>query len=133
MHARFISTNFVRCENKLKRAFKEIDNERSQYFIERLRETLARWIRNQQAAIHMGEVWDRQTTSTRSILSSLFSTHRKSLDEESLLTLVAETEGILNASPLTMETISDFTSDFHLAPSNFPAMKSKVVMSPSGN
>ena len=44
----------------------------------------------------MGVIWVRQIGSARTILSSLLSTHGKSIDEESLLTLVAETEGILN-------------------------------------
>ena len=94
---------------------------------------LVRWIRNPPAASHMGGIWERQISSARAILSSLLSTHGKSLDEESLLTLVAETEGILNSRPLTVETISDPTSDLPLALSNILAMKSKVVMPPPGD
>ena len=94
---------------------------------------LVRWIRNPPAASHIGGVWERQIRSARATLSSLLSTHGKSLDEESLLTLVAETEGILNSRPLTVETISDPTSDLPLAPSNILTMKSKVVMPPPGD
>ena len=78
----------------------------------------------------MGGVWERQIRFAHAILSSLLSTHRKSLDEESLLALVAETEGFLNSRPLTVETINDPTSDLPLAPSNILTMKSKVVMPP---
>ena len=78
----------------------------------------------------MGSIWERQIRFARAILSSLLSTHRKSLDEESLLALVAETEGFLNSQPLTVEAISDPTSDLPLAPSNILTMKSKVVMPP---
>ena len=81
----------------------------------------------------MGGIWERQISSARAILSSLLSTHGKSLDEESLLTLVAETEGILNSRPLTVETISDPTSDLPLALSNILTIQSKVVMSPPGD
>ena len=75
----------------------------------------------------------RQIRSAHVILSSLLSTHGKSLDKESLLTQVAETEGILNSQSLTVETISDPKSDLPLAPSNILTMKSKVAMPPSGD
>ena len=81
----------------------------------------------------MRGVWQRQIKSARSILSSLLSTHGKLLDEESLLTLVAETEGILSSGPLTVETISDPTSDLPLAPSNILTMKLKVAMPQPGD
>ena len=81
----------------------------------------------------MGGIWERQIRSARAILSSHLSTHGKSLDKESLLTLVAETEGILNLWPLTVETISDLISDLPLAQSNILTMKSKVVIPPPGN
>ena len=121
-------TNFVGCENELKKAYKEMYNERIQSFMQSLAGDLVRWIRNLPAASHMGGVWERQVRSARAILSSLLSTRGKSLDKESLLTLVAKTEGILNSRPLTLETISDPTSDLPLAPSNILTMKSKVVM-----
>ena len=86
--------------------------------------------RNPPAASHMGGIWERQIRSACAILSSLLSAHWKSLDEESLLKQVAETEGILNSQSLTMETISNTTSDLPFAPSNILAMKSKVVIPP---
>ena len=58
------------------------------------------WKRNPPYASHMSGVWERQIHSARSILSSLMQTHGRSLDEESLATLMAETEGILNSRPL---------------------------------
>ena len=126
-------TNFVGCANELKKAYKEMDNERIQSFTQILGGDLVRWIRNLPAASHMGGFWERQIRSAHAILSSLLSTHGKSLDEESLLTFVAETGGILNSQPLTVETISDPTSDLPFAPSNILTMRSKVVMSPPGN
>ena len=91
---------------------------------------LKRWIKNPPAASHMGDVWERRIRSPLAILSYLLSKHGKSLDKESLLTLEAETEGILISWPLTVKTISDPTSDLPLAPSNILTMKSKVVMPP---
>ena len=89
-------TNFVGCENELRKHTKK-HNERIQSFMQSHGGGLVRWIRNPPAASHMGGIWERQISSARAILSSLLSTHGKSLDEESLLTLVAETEGILNS------------------------------------
>ena len=123
-------TNFVRCKNELKKSYKEIYNERILSFMQSLEGDLVRWIRNPPAASHMGGVWERQIRSARAILSSLLLTHGKSLDKESLLTLVAETEGILNSLPLAVETISDPTSGLPLTPSNILTMKLKDVMPP---
>ena len=94
---------------------------------------LMSWIRNPPAASHMGGIWERQIRSAHAILSSFLLTHGNSLDKESLLTLVAETEGILNSWPLTVETISDPTSDLPLALSIILTMKLKVVMPPPGD
>ena len=75
-------------------------------------------------------IWEKQVRSACAILSLLLSTPGKSLNKESLLTLVAEPEGILNLRPLTVETISNPTGDLPLDPSNILTMKSKVVMPP---
>ena len=64
----------------------------------------------------MGGVWERQIRSDRSILLSLIQTHGRSLDQESLATLMAETEGILNSRPLATGNISDPTSSLPLSP-----------------
>ena len=55
-------------------------------------------------------------------------THGRSFDEESLLMLMVDTEGILNSRPLTVETISNPTSELPLSPANILTMKSKIVM-----
>ena len=53
-------------------------------------------------------------------------------DEESLVTLIVETEGIFNSRPLTVETISDPTRKLPLSPANILTMKSKLVIPPPG-
>lgn len=60
---------------------------------------------NPPAASHMGGVSEIQIRSPSVILSSLLLTLWKSLNEESLMTLVTETEGILNLRPPTAKTI----------------------------
>ena len=110
-----------------------MENQKIHSFMQGQRVNWINWVRNLPAASHMGDVWERQIRSTCAILLSLLKTHGKSLGEESLLTLVTETEGILNSRPLATETISGPTSDILLSPSNILTMKSKVVMPPLGN
>ena len=55
-----------------------------------------------------------------------------SLDEESLSTLFAEVEAIVNSRPMVVETINDVNSEVALSPSHILTMKSKVVMPPPG-
>ena len=80
----------------------------------------------------MGGVWERQIRSARTILEGLLKTHSHSLNDESLRTLMAEVELIINSRPLTVETISDSKSEIPLSPSNLLTMKTSVVMPPPG-
>eukprot|EP00794_Sanderia_malayensis_P004022 gene4022-4571_t len=80
----------------------------------------------------MGGVWERQIRSVRAILSSLLKNHGHSLDDESLRTLLTESEAIVNSHPLTVETLSDPHSVRPLTPNHLLTMKSKVIMPPPG-
>ena len=80
----------------------------------------------------MGGVWERQIHSARNILMSLLVTHGRSLNDESLRTLFAETEAILISRPLTVETLGDVKSEQPLSPNNILTMKTKLVMPPPG-
>ena len=75
----------------------------------------------------MGGVWEQQIQSARVILNSLLKTDGGTLTDESLQTLLAEVEAIVNSCPLTRETINDITS--RLSPTNF-TKKLKIVMPP---
>ena len=44
-------------------------------------------------------IWERQVRLARTILNSLLQSHGHSLDEESLQTLMTETEAIINSRP----------------------------------
>ena len=123
-------TNFVGYANELKKAYKETHNNRIQSFMESFGEHIVTWIRKPPAASNIGGVWDKQIISAHAIMSSLLSMHRKSFDEESLLTLVPKTERILKSRTLTVGTISDHTGNLPLAPSNILTMKSKALMPP---
>ena len=70
----------------------------------------------------MGGFQERQIFSSRRILFLLLQAHGKAFDEDSLLTLMVETEGILNSRPLTVETISNPSSELQLSPTNILTM-----------
>ena len=78
----------------------------------------------------MDGVWERQISSARTILSSLIRIHSMSPDEESLSTLFAEVEAIVNARPMVVETTSNVNRKLTISPSHILTMKSKVVMPP---
>ena len=61
---------------------------------------------------------------------SLLVTHGRSLNNESLRTLFAEAEAILNSRPLTVETLGNVKSEQPLSPNNTLTMKTEVMMPP---
>ena len=103
-----------------------------QSFMEDIGRDWIKWHKNPPFASHMGGVWETQIRSAYAILASMLKTHGKSLDNEALLTLMTEVEGILNSRPLTMEMINEPSSFQPLAPANILTMKSEVVISPPG-
>ena len=68
------------------------------------------WKRNPRYASLMGGAWECQICSARPILSSLMETPDRSLDEESLAMLTADTERIFTSRPLTTDNVSDPSS-----------------------
>ena len=74
-----------------------MDKEKLKSFMEASGGGWVTWKRNSPYASHMGGIWERQIRSARSIQSSLMQAHGRSLDEESIATLMAETEVILNS------------------------------------
>ena len=126
-------SNFSGSGNELRRALEEMDKEKLQSLMQASGGDWITWKSNPPYASHMGGVWERQIHSAGSTLSSQMQTHSRSLDEDSLAMLMAETEGILNSQPLTTGNISYPTSSFPLSPSNLLTMKSKKVLPPPGD
>ena len=125
-------TNFVGPKNKLQRAFKEMKHDKIKSFLQVNGADWILWHNNPPGVSHMGGVWERQIRSAKIILEGLLKTHSHSLNDESLRTLMAEVELIINSRPLTVETISDSKSEIPLSPSNLLTMKTSVVMPPPG-
>ena len=103
-----------------------MDHERNPYLLQNIGN------RSPPASKHMGGVWERHIWSARTILLSLLNAHGRSLNDESLRTLQAETEAILNSMPLTVNTLGNVQSEQILCPSNILTMKFKVVLPPPG-
>ena len=125
-------SNFVGTQREIAKTFQEMDHQKIQHFPENLGSDYIIWHRNLPAVSHMGGVWERQIRSAWNILMSLLVTYGRSLSDESLRTLFAETEAILNSRSLTVETLDDVKSDQPLIPKNTLTMKTKVVMPPPG-
>ena len=71
--------------------------------------------------------------SARAILMSLLHTHGRSLNNDSLRTLLVETEAIVNSRSLTADTLGDVQSEQPICPCNILTIKSKVVLPPPGH
>ena len=86
---------------------------------------------NTPTASRMGKIWERQIRIARGILNTLIKTHGKSLEDESLHTLLVEVEPTVNSRAMKTETISDVKSDISLSASaNLLTMKSIVILPP---
>ena len=127
-------SNFVGAERELREAVQEMDHDKIQRALlnEGADYLVIKWKRNPPSASHMGGVWERQIRSVRAILSALFRVHGASLNDEALRTFMAETTGILNSRPLTVENLNS-PDCLPLSPNNLLTMKTKVVLPPPGN
>lgn len=72
---------------------------------------------------HMVGVWERRIRSARAKSVALNLIHGKSLDDESLITLMFEVKAMMKYRQLTVETISDVNSPMVNSPSNLLTLK----------
>ena len=122
--------NLVGAEQELIHAFNETDHTEIQGFAQNKNVDWTKCKRNPTAASHVVGIWKRQIRSARGIQASYFQTHGHGLDEESLQTLMAEAEAVINSRPLTVGTINEGQGFRPLSPNNLLTTKSKVVMPP---
>ena len=95
-------SNFVGAQKKIGNTFKEMDDQKIQYFLQNTGADYTVWHRYPPTSSHMGDVWEIR--SVQNIVLFLLKTHKRSLNDESLRTLLAETEAILN-SRLLLSTL----------------------------
>ena len=126
-------TNIVGAEKNLKNALDEMDHSIIQKSLSRdfKGDWVIQWEQNPPAASYMGDPWERQTLSVRSILTALMRKHGWALDDESFRTLLTEFECVINSRLLTVPS-SDPEDLDPLTLNHLLTMKSKAVMSPPG-
>ncbi|XP_055613814.1 uncharacterized protein LOC129760233 [Uranotaenia lowii] len=111
-------TNFIGVSRELKAELENINEEMCSTFTD----TLTQWYFIPPAAPHMGGCWERMVRSIKTALGSI-PTMRK-LDDESLLTVLAEAEHMVNSRPLTFIPLRT-ENDESLTPNHFLLLNSK--------
>nr|XP_039259149.1 uncharacterized protein LOC120335650 [Styela clava] len=87
---------------------------------------------NVSAASYQGGVWERQFRSIRAVLSSILEKNGRQLDEDSLRTLMAEAEAVVNGRPLVVDNLSCPDSPLPLTPNHLLTAKTRLVLPPPG-
>ncbi|XP_067048714.1 uncharacterized protein [Acropora muricata] len=126
-------TNFVGAKNELEATLLEMNHTTIQRELLKQNCDWIDWKMNVPQASHMGGAWERQIRTVRSVLSALLQKHGRQLDDESLRTLMVETEAIVNSRPLSTDDLADPSSVGALTPNHLLTMKSSVVLAPPGN
>ena len=126
-------SNFMGAQKELGKAYKEMDPQETELFLHNIGVDYINLAQESTSGGGGGGVWERQIQWARTILMLLLHTHGRSLNDESLSTLLAETEAIVNSRPLTVDTLGDVQSEHPICPRNILTMKSKVVLPPSGH
>ncbi|XP_053699267.1 uncharacterized protein LOC128746242 [Sabethes cyaneus] len=88
-------TNFVGASNELIKQIKNINSECAQTFTD----ARTKWSFNPPSAPHMGGVWERMVRSVKEAMRAL--DNGRKLNDEVLLTVLAEAESFINSRPLT--------------------------------
>ena len=96
--------NFVKGEKELREAIAKWNQKKIHSFL--LNENI-KWVFNPPAGSHHGGAWERCIRTTRKVMKALLK--EQPLDDEGLLTLLAEVESIINGRPITK--VSDDPKD----------------------
>lgn len=88
-------TNFVGASNELKEQIRSINCECANTFTD----ARTKWTFNPPSAPHMGGVWERMVRSVKEAIRAL--DDGRKLNDEILITVLAEAEGFINSRPLT--------------------------------
>ncbi|XP_052562964.1 uncharacterized protein LOC128092673 [Culex pipiens pallens] len=88
-------TNFVGSSNELQKEMKVIEEKLAETFTN----ATTKWVFNPPASPHMGGAWERLVRSVKTALAAMNTVRLP--NEETLATLVAEAESIVNSRPLT--------------------------------
>ncbi|XP_068704648.1 uncharacterized protein [Montipora foliosa] len=116
--------NFVIGERELREAVDEWNQTKIHSF---LLSNNIKWIFNPPAASHHGGVWERCIRTTRKVMKALLK--EQPLNDEGLLTLLAEVESIINGRPITKVSDDPKDSDA-LTPNHLLLLRSGTSLPP---
>jgi len=123
-------TNFVGAKKELQEAVKQLDQTKIQEFLLKRNCDWFKFEMNVPSSSHMGGSWERQTRTVRSVLSALLEENGRQLDDESLRTLMCETESVVNSRPLSVENLNSPNGPEPLTPNHLLTSKTQVVLPP---
>ncbi|XP_078347341.1 uncharacterized protein LOC144632548 [Oculina patagonica] len=106
-------TNFVGAEKELREAVKRLDSER---IGDQLSADGVQWHFNPPSSPHFGGVWERLVQSAKRALKAVAG--KQCVNDETLLTFMAEVESLLNGRPLT-HVSTDHRDEEALTPNHF--------------
>lgn len=117
-------TNFKAASKELQNQIQRIDAECANVFTN----ARTRWSFNPPSAPHMGGIWERMVRSVKEMMSALNERHR--LNDEILLTVIAEAEEIVNSRPLVYQSQDEEAGEV-ITPNHFIRGSSSGLKDPS--
>ena len=97
-------SNFVGARNEFTITVRELENDKTQSYLTTNR---CEFVMNLPYARHWEGVWERQISTTRSILNSVLTDYKGKLNMSSLRTFLYEVMAIINSRPLTNQCLND--------------------------
>lgn len=119
-------TNFVGAKSELASAIAEMDQEEIRRKLLSENCDVISFNMNHPKSSHMGGAWERMIRSVRNALNHLLPRQGSQLDDELLLTLMAEVEAVINSRPLTF--LDDQDAPVPLSPAHLLTMKNKLIL-----
>ncbi|XP_055633607.1 uncharacterized protein LOC129773954 [Toxorhynchites rutilus septentrionalis] len=116
-------TNFIGASRELQQQVADMNQHLSSTFTN----AVTKWVFNPPSAPHMGGSWERLVRSVKVAFATLNS--NRNPDDETLLTLMIEAEGIVNSRPLTFVSLELETQEA-LTPNHFLLLSSQGTAQP---
>ncbi|XP_055523019.1 uncharacterized protein LOC129717193 [Wyeomyia smithii] len=116
-------TNFVGVSKELEAEIASMNKGISNTFTD----TITKWKFNPPASPHMGSCWERMVRSVKTALGAL--PDERKLDDESLETLLKETQHMINSRPLTIVPLETAEQEA-LTPNHFLLLNSSGAKQP---
>lgn len=123
--------NFVGAEAETKKALLEMDHKRIESRLLKESCGYVPFVMNAPSASHTGGIWEHHIRSIHRVLSGLMVDFGSQLDDDSLKTLMLEAMNIVNSRPLSVDNLSDPSSQA-LTPNMLLTSKPKVLLPPPG-